>query len=157
MGAVVATVIGVLAGGLLLPARHVAEGSIVVRATPEAAWSLVADPARYAMWQRDVRSVDLLDTAPLRWREFSEEGAHAHEATHVHAPHRFVSEVLDDDVQRRPERVFVLEAIAEGTRVTCTESSLHVNPIARFVYRYLLRPEPAIAQRLRDLERALAR
>lgn len=155
MGAVVATVVAVLAGGLLLPSRHVVARSRHLSVPPDVAWRRVADPARYAAWQRHVRSVDVLAAQPLRWREFTVEGAFAWEASVVEAPHRFVATSIDDDVQRRPERALHLEATDAGTRVTCTETAHHANPITRFVYRYLLRPEPAIDALLDDLAAGL--
>lgn len=154
MGAVVATVVAVLAGGLLLPSRHVVQRARHLSVPLDVAWRRVADPARYAEWQRQVRSVDVLAAQPLRWREFTIEGAFAWEAIVVEAPHRFVATSIDDDVQRRPERTVDLVASDGGTRVTCTETTLHANPITRFVYRYLLRPEPAIDALLDDLAAA---
>ena len=155
MGPVVATVLAIVAGGLLLPARHESARQRVVRATPEAVWSLVADPAGYPAWRRGVTSVDLLGRAPLRWREFGQEGAFAFEVTRLEPPHVFSAMAIDDDVMRRPLRTLTLEARADGTLVTLTEQAELRNPITRFVCRYLLRPEPAMAQCLRDLQRAL--
>jgi hypothetical protein len=154
MGAVVATVVATVAGGLLLPARHVVQRRRTVPLAIDDAWARLADPARYAAWQRRVRSVDLLATQPLRWREFTDDGALAWEAVSLDAPSRLVVRAIDDDVQRRPERVLVLEPAGGGTHVTCTEAAHHGNPITRFVYRYLLRPEPVIDALLADLARA---
>lgn len=155
MAAVVSTVFAVVAGGLLLPSRHVVSREVPLRATPDVVWTLLADPAGYPAWQRRVDSVELLGRAPLRWREFGDEGSVAFEVTTLDAPHRFVAVAIDDDVERRPERAFELHATDDGTRVTCTERSTHANPIARFVYRYWLKPEPGIERLLTDLRRAL--
>ena len=155
MGAVVATVSAVLMGGLLLPRRHVVERSCVVPDAMHSVWSHLADPARFASWRRDVRSVDLLADAPRRWREFTVDGAFAWECVQADAPATLVLRAIDDDVQRRPERRFTLHEHELGTRVTCTESAVHDNPIPRFVYRYLLRPEPALEALLADLARAV--
>lgn len=155
MGAVVATVSAVLVGGLMLPRDHVVERSRVVPDDVRTVWSRLADPARYATWRRDVRSVDLLSDAPPRWREFTVDGAFAWECVQADAPARLVLRAIDDDVQRRPERRFTLHVEDRGTRVTCTESAEHRNPIPRFVYRYLLRPEPALETLLADLDRSV--
>lgn len=157
MGAVVATVSAVLVGGLMLPKHHVVERACVVPDDVRTVWRHLADPARYANWRRDVRSVDLLSETPARWREFTVEGAFAWECAEADAPTHLVLRAIDDDVQRRPERRFTLHEVDRGTRVTCTESAVHHNPIPRFVYRYLLRPEPALDALLADLVRAVTR
>lgn len=155
MSAVLATVTAVLAGGLLLPSRHVIERQREVAASLDTVWHRVATPANYATWQRHVRRTESLSDAPLRWREFTVDGAFTWQCTQVQAPHHFSARVIDDDVQRRPERAIRLEATANGTRIHCTETAVHTNPIPRFVYRYLLRPEPQLDALLDDLVRTL--
>lgn len=155
MSSVVAAVMAVLAGGLLLPKRHVVERARDLPAPPDVVWSRLAQPASYAAWQRQVRRVDWLTDAPMQWREFTTDGAFTWACTTCDAPHVFTARVVDEDVQRRPERTLRLRAVDGGTRVTCTEVALHTNPIPRFVYRYLLRPEPQLDALLDDLARAI--
>jgi len=155
MGAVVATVSAVLVGGLMLPRHHVVERSGVVPEAAHTVWSRLADPSQYAHWRRDVRAVDLLSDEPPRWREFTVDGAFVWECVHADAPATLVLRAIDDDVQRRPERRFTLHGHERGTCVTCTESAVHDNPIPRFVYRYLLRPEPTLEALLADLARTV--
>jgi uncharacterized protein YndB with AHSA1/START domain len=155
MSAVVAMVTAVVAGGLLLPARHVITRERDVNASPDSVWAHVAVPTTYATWQRHVRRIESLAESPMRWREFTVDGAFTWQCTNAHAPHRFVARVIDDDVQRQPERTISLETTTHGTRIRCTEVAVHLNPIPRFVYRYLLRPEPQLDALLDDLVLAL--
>ncbi len=155
MASVVSTAVAVVVGGLLLPTRHSVSHGVHLRAAPASVWSLVANPVGYAAWQRRVQTVELLDRAPLRWREFGDGGSVALEVTQLDAPVRFVAVVLDEDVTRRPERTFTLAEEDGGTRVTYTEASVHRNPVARFIYRYWLKPDHAIIRVLQDLQRTL--
>jgi len=139
MGAVVAVVLSMLVGGLLLPRAHDVTRVLRLRAMPDAVWSLVADPAGYPTWRDSMSSVNIEGTAPLRWREFGDDGSLAFEAVRVNAPHHFAARLLDDDVARQIEREFTLEADGTGTRVVYRELSTVNNPIARFVNRYIMR------------------
>lgn len=155
MSAVVAMVTAVVAGGLLLPARHVITREREVNASPDSVWARVAAPTTYATWQRHVRRIESLTESPMRWREFTVDGAFTWQCTDAQAPHRFVARVIDDDVQRQTERAVALEPTGNGTRIRCTEAAVHANPIPRFVYRYLLRPEPQLDALLDDLVRTI--
>jgi uncharacterized protein YndB with AHSA1/START domain len=155
MGTVVAIIISMLVGGLMLPARHSTTRALLLTASPDVVWSLVADPAGYAAWRDGVTSVDVEGRAPLRWREFGDDGALAFEASAVQAPQTFRAHTLDDDVARRTERDFHLAPQDGGTRLVYTEHMTVANPIARFVYRYIMRRHGAIDALLGDLARAL--
>lgn len=154
LAAVFSTATAVLLGGLLLPREQVTERRRLVRASPEVVWAFVADPPGYPAWLRRVRSVDALGTRPLRWREFGEEGGVAWECLELHPPSRFRQRALDEDLARRPEREIRLEPSDDGTLVVVRETAVLANPVLRFVYRYLLRPEPGLDAFLIDLHRA---
>ncbi len=139
MGAVVAVLLSMLVGGLLVPRAHDVTRVIRLRAAPDVVWSLIADPAGYPAWRDTMSSVDIDGTAPLRWREFGDDGSLAFEAVRVQPPRHFAARVLDDDVARQIEREFTLQADGEGTRVVYRELSTVNNPIARFVNRYIMR------------------
>ncbi len=155
MGAVVAVLVSMLVGGLMLPARQTVARAVRLRASPEAAWSLVADPAGYPAWRDTITSVEIEGTAPLRWREYGDDGALAFEAVTVEAPRRFTARAIDEDVARRPEREFRLVADEAGTRVEYVERTTTNNPVTRFVFRYVVRPHGAMDRTLLALATAL--
>jgi hypothetical protein len=155
LAAVVSMATAVLLGGLMLPREQVVERQLRVRARAPEVWALVADPLGFPTWLQRVRSVDPLGSAPLRWREFGEEGGVTWEAQHLNAPHRFVASALDEDLARHPTREVCLEETDDGTLVTLREVAQLSNPVLRFVYRYWLRPEPGLVAYLGDLRRAL--
>jgi hypothetical protein len=155
LGAVSSSFLAILAGGLMLPRQHAVSRSVTMRAVPDAVWSRVADPAGYPAWQRRTSSVDVLDSTPLRWREFGAEGSFAFEVTVVEVGERFVAVALDDDVARRPEREFLMRAVPDGTSVTYTERCTLDNPISRFVFRYLWTADDSVRDTLADLRRAV--
>jgi hypothetical protein len=155
LGAVSSAFLAILAGGLMLPRQQAVSRTITVRAEPDAVWSRLCEPAGYPAWQRRTSSVDVLDTTPLRWREFGAEGSFAFEVTTVAAGARFVAVALDDDVARRPEREFLVSAVPDGTSVTYTERCTLDNPISRFVFRYLWTADDTVRETLADLRRAV--
>jgi uncharacterized protein YndB with AHSA1/START domain len=155
LGAVCSAFVAILAGGLLLPRQQAVSRTIVVAAPPATVWSRVANPAAYPAWRTHTSSVELFDTAPLRWREFGAEGSYAFEAMIEDPPERFVAMAVDEDVARRPEREFLLQAAPEGTTVTYTERCTLANPISRFVFRYLWTADDAVREMVADLRRAV--
>ncbi len=153
--AVSSAFIAVLAGGLMLPRQQAVSRTVRVHATPDIVWGRIANPADYPTWRTHTSSVELLGTAPLRWREFGAEGSFAFEVTTDAPPEHLVAIAVDDDVARRPEREFLLRPDADGTTVTYTERCTLANPIARFVFRYLWTADDTVREMLTDLRRAV--
>lgn len=155
MGLVVAAFIAMLAGGLMLPARNAHTRTVRLRATPDAVWSLIADPAGYPAWQDAVSSVDIDGRSPLRWREYTDNGSTAFEAEQLQPANRFTAHSIEDDASRRTERSFVLQHQDGSTLLTYTEHSNTPNPIARFIGRYLMKQRTAADRLLAELANAL--
>jgi uncharacterized protein YndB with AHSA1/START domain len=155
LGAVCSAFLAILAGGLMLPRQQTVSRSVTVRASPAIVWSRIASPGDYPTWRSQTSSVQLLGVAPLRWREFGADGSFAFEVTAQSPPERLVAIAVDDDVARRPEREFLLRPTPEGTSVTYTERCTLVNPIARFVFRYLWTADDTVQAMLSDLRRAV--
>ncbi len=155
MGLVVAVFASMLLGGLMLPRRQSITRATLVRAQPDAVWSLVADPAGYPAWRDSVSSVDVEGRAPLRWREYGDDGSTAFEANVVRAPVMFAAHSLNDDVANRTERLVELTDADGGTRVTYTENVTVSNPVTRFVTRYIIRRGGGAERWLTELGAAL--
>lgn len=155
LGAVSSAFIAILAGGLMLPRQQAVSRTITVRASPARVWSRIVEPAGYPSWRRHTSSVELLGSAPRRWREFGADGSFAFEVTAEFPAERLVAVAVDDDVARRPEREFLLRAEPEGTTVTYTERCTLANPISRFVFRYLWTADDTVREMLADLRRAV--
>lgn len=155
LGAVCSAFLAILAGGLLLPRQQAVSRTVKVRASPAAVWARLADPAGYPAWQQRTSVVELLGSAPLRWREFGAEGSFAFEVTAEVPPQRLVAMAVDEDVARRPEREFLVTTVPEGTSVTYTERCTLPNPISRFVFRYLWTADDSVRELLADLRRAV--
>jgi uncharacterized protein YndB with AHSA1/START domain len=155
LGTACSAFIAILAGGLMLPRAQAVSRTMTVQASPDTVWDRVANPATYPAWRSHTSSVELLGTAPLRWREFGAEGSFAFEVTSTHPMERLVAVAVDDDVARRPEREFVLQPAPSGTIVTYTERCTLANPISRFVFRYLWTADDSVREMLTDLRRAV--
>lgn len=155
MGLVVALFASMLLGGLMLPRRQSTTRTMLVRAQPDAVWSLVADPAGYPAWRDSVSSVDVEGRAPLRWQEYGDDGSVAFEANVVRAPTLFAVHSLDDDIANRTERIIELTDADGGTSVSYTENVTVNNPVARFMMRYIIKRNGAAERLLTELGAAL--
>lgn len=155
MGVVVAIFVAMLAGGLMLPARNAHKRTVRLRVPADAVWSLIADPAGYPAWQDAVSSVDIEGRAPLRWREYTDNGSIGFEAATVQPPHNFTAHSLGDDASRQTQRSFVLQDEDGTTLLTYTEHSNTPNPIARFIGRYVMKRRTSVDLLLSELANAL--
>src|SRR5215510_3071830 len=137
-------VVGVVAGliivvaivGSLLPRDHIAAMSARVAATPEAVWAVIADPASFPTWRRDVKAVDVLPATPTgpSWREHSSNGAITYVADVFEPPRRMIARITDEHLPFGGSWEYRVEpASATETKVTIIERGSVYNPIFRFV------------------------
>lgn len=134
MALLVSVVAAILVGGLATPRAHVSSRTILLRAAPEAVWQLIRNVADYPDWRDDIRSVSVAADAdgPLQWTEVGRQKSLSYLATVDEAPHRFSSQITDDDLGYSGDWQYVITPTDGGTRVTITETGEEGNPIVRF-------------------------
>lgn len=134
MALLVSIVVAILVGGLATPRHHVASRTLLVRAAPLAVWEIVRNVANYPDWRDDIYSVTIAsdNDGQLRWTEVGRQRSVSYVATMDEAPHRFSSQITDEDLGYSGEWQYVLTPTDSGTRVTITESGQVGNPIFRF-------------------------
>ena len=153
MGAIVALVLALVAGGLATPREHVVARVARLPASLGDVWATIRDVARYAEWRHELETADVVDaTQPqLRWRETTTRGSITFGLTAEDAPRRMVARILDDDLPFTGEWSWQLVPDGDGTRVTITERGSVGNPIFRFIAAHLMGHTKSIDRYLRGL------
>ena len=133
----IALVLLVIAIGYALPVQHVASRHATFRQPPEAIFAVLTDPSHFADWRSDVTSVEVLATAPLRWREHGSNG----DITFV------VEESVRRDAWSRASTTARCRLAARGPTssppaaeappLTITEHGEVYNPLFRFLSRFV--------------------
>lgn len=153
MALLVSLVAAIVVGGLATPRAHVASRTIQLRASPQAVWELVHNVAGYPDWRDDIQSVSVSTegNAPLQWTEVGRQKSLSYRASAVDAPHRFASQIADDDLGYSREWLYVITPTDGGTRVTITESGQVGNPVVRFFSTHFIGYTRAIDTYLTEL------
>jgi hypothetical protein len=153
-GGVIALIIGaVITIGLLLPVGHVASGQATLSAAPVQVFAVITDVGRYASWRSDVKSVDIVSRAPLRWVEHGRNGNITFEQLEADSPHRIVGKIADAGLPFGGTWTYDLAPSGTGTRVTITERGEVYNPVFRFMSRFVFGHTATINRFLEDLRR----
>ena len=146
-------VVIVLAVGVSLPQSHVASGEATLPVPPAAVFAAVTEVDRYPDWRTDVDRIEVLSTAPLRWREHSGGDAIMFEAVESHAPDRFVVRIADPDLPFGGTWTYDLSPDPGGTRLLIVERGEVYNPVFRFASRFVFGHTATIDRVLTALRR----
>jgi uncharacterized protein YndB with AHSA1/START domain len=154
--AAVLVLLGVLvtAIGYALPQGHVASVEDTIAAAPPAVFARISEPAKYPEWRTDVSRVELLGTAPLRWREHAGRDLVTFETVESRPPERLVVRIADADLPFGGTWTYELRADGTNTRLTITERGEVYNPVFRFVSRFFLSQTATMETFVAALKRA---
>jgi len=152
---VVALVAAVVTVGWMLPKAHIASADATVRAARETVRATILDVRRYPEWRTDVKQVDVLADAPLRWKEHGSHGVITYEVREQHAPDRVVTAIDDPTLPFGGTWTYELADAGTSTRVRITEHGEVRNPVFRFISRVFLSPTATMEQYLAALDRRL--
>ena len=138
MGALVAVVAALIAGGLTTPRAHVVARTVVLRAPLELVWTTIRAVDGYASWRPELtESVASTGDDGEEWRESTRTRSMRLGVVRDEPPHRFAMRILDDDLPVTGEWEWVLESTDGGTRVTLAERGEIGNPIVRFTTAHM--------------------
>jgi len=138
VGVLVLLVAVVVVIGLLLPKRHVASRSAVIRATPEKIFALISGSQE---WRPDVKSCELIDGEGGKHfqRETSRRGETVlYELEGSRPPLAIERRIATENLPYGGKWSFALEPVDGGTKVRITEDGEVYNPIFRFVSRFVM-------------------
>jgi uncharacterized protein YndB with AHSA1/START domain len=155
LGALVALILAVVAFGYALPVAHVVTRETELAATPERVFAALMDVEAYPKWRSDVKEVEIVARAPLRWREKGSNDTIAFEALEVDGPKRLVTRITDKTLPFGGSWTFALQPAGAGTRLSVTENGEVYNPLIRVMSRYVFGHTATIEQYLADLQKYL--
>ena len=155
VGGIVALVLLLIAIGYALPINHVATREASLAAPPERVFSVLRDVEKFPTWRSDVKSVEVLATAPaLRWRERGDNDI-TFEMETVQGPTKIVTRIVDKTLPFGGSWTYELSPEGGGTRLVITENGEVYNPLFRFMSRFVFGHTGTIEKYLDDLGRHL--
>ena len=137
--------------GLSLPVGHTASRQATLQAGPAQVFAVLADVERYPAWRSDVKSVEVLSRAPLRWIEHGSNGTITFEQIESDAPHRIVGKIADARLPFGGTWTYELAPSGGGTTLTITERGEVYNPVFRFMSRFVFGHTATIDRFIADL------
>ncbi len=157
IGLLAALVAMLVALGYALPVQHVASRSASFRQSSDEIFTVLTDVAHFHDWRSDVTSVDLLSSAPLRWREHGSNGDITFVADDVSRPTRLVTRIDDPSLPFGGTWTYELAPGTAGTTLTITEHGEVYNPIFRVMSRFVFGHTATIDAYLASLQKRLGR
>jgi hypothetical protein len=151
----VIAVLAITAIGFLLPGTHRASGEIVLAAPAEQVFAAISDVQRYPEWRTGLTRVELLGTAPVRWREHDGSDAITFEVADSQPPQQWRVRIADPDLPFGGTWTYRLSPEGSGTRLRIVEDGEVHNPIFRFVSRFIIGHTATIDRYLEDLQRRI--
>lgn len=139
--------------GWLQPRWHHAESTVLLHASRDSVWAVLANMEHSPQWRHDVTGVRRLadrNGHPV-WEQQSPEGAWALELTEIVPPARIVAAVPDTTHGFGGTWTYSLEAVSGGTRVTIAEDGFVDPPLFRFLARFVFGFDTAQRRTLLDL------
>ena len=155
LGVLVALILLLIAIGYALPIGHIATGETRLGAPPERVFSVLREVEKFPAWRSDVKSVEVLATAPaLRWRERGDNDI-TFEMETVEPPRKIVTRIADKTLAFGGSWTYELSPQDGGTRLVITENGEVYNPLFRFMSRFVFGHTATIEKFLEDLGRYL--
>jgi Polyketide cyclase / dehydrase and lipid transport len=132
--------------GAMLPKEHVASRSILLHASPNEVFSLIAGPSDWRGLKYEV-----LTQTPLKWRETDSSGTITYERVETIAPRRIVNRIADPKLPFGGSWTYEVAPSGDGTELTITENGEVYNPLFRFVSRFIMGHSATIEKYQHDL------
>jgi len=153
MGAIVAVVLALVAGGFATPRDHaVARAAFLPVSLPDV-WTTIRDVGKYGEWRDELDDATIVDTDPpqVRLRETTSSGSMTFGITAESAPTQMTARILDEDLAFSGAWTWQLEPASGGTRVVITERGSVGNPVFRFIGAHFIGHTRSIDRYLKGL------
>jgi hypothetical protein len=139
--------IAVVLIGYALPKEHVANRKVVLRASPEDVFTLIAGPSDW----RGMK-YELLSQSPLKWRETDKSGdTITYERVETIPSKRIVNRIADPKLPFGGSWIYEVAPEGTGTSLTIIENGEVYNPLYRFVSRFIMGHTASIEKYQRDV------
>ncbi|HEY3744454.1 MAG TPA: SRPBCC family protein [Bryobacteraceae bacterium] len=149
--AIAAVVLLVALLGLTLPVSHVVSRRARFRESPQVVFDAITGPSN---WRSDVVRVETLPPVDghERWKEFGKHGdGVTYELVESTRPLRRVTRIADEGLPYSGGWTFEIAPAPGGSTLKITERGEVINPIFRFVSRYVIGHYRTIDTYLTDL------
>ena len=143
--------------GSFLPLEHTVSKSVALEAPTDEVFALLTDVEDYALWRSGLKSVEVLDEEPLRFRESGSYGDVVFEEVSRNEPDQIVIRIAEDDQPYGGQWTYDLASSADGCELTTTEDGWVKSPYYRFMSKYMFGYDSTIAAYLTDVETELTR
>ncbi len=144
--AVVILSAAVLLIGAMLPKEHVVSRKMVIAASPDQVFALIAGPSGW----RGVK-YERLTESPLLWRETDSSGGITYQRVETVAPRRIVNRIADPKLPFGGTWTYDVVPAGSVTELTITENGEVYNPLFRFVSRFIMGHAATIEKYQKDL------
>ena len=155
IGILGAVLLAIVAFGYALPVAHVAAVDATILAPPDRVFAALVDVEAFPKWRSDVKQVEILARAPLRWRETGSNDTITFEAAEVDSPRRLVTRITDKSLPFGGSWTFELEPSGPATALSITENGEVYNPLFRVMSRFVFGHTATIDRYLTDLQKYL--
>ena len=139
--------------GYALPERHVATRDTVLPSGPAAVFAVITDVARYPHWRSGVTKAEILQDAPLKWREEAGGDVITFEVVEIRQPNLLRVRIADPNLPFGGTWTYELVPESRGTRLTVTEHGEVYNPVFRFMSRFVFGHTATLDRFIADLKR----
>ena len=143
--------------GAALPRDHTASGQVALPAAPDRVFAVISDVQRYPDWRSNVSRVEVLNSVPLRRREYDGSDAITFETVESSPPGGWQVRIADPDLPFGGTWTYTIRSEAGGARLEITENGEVYNPLFRFISRFVIGHTATIEIWLDDLRRHLAK
>ena len=151
----VALAIAVFIVGAMLPADHVAIGSIVIHQPPESVWQIITDHANEPKWRKNVKAIERLHNRNGHevWQETDQHNNKlAFETVEAVPPKKLVRQIVADENAPFTGRWEIeLTPVPGGTNVQITERGTVRNKFFRFLSQFVIGHTMTINDYLKSL------
>lgn len=149
LGISIVVVVGV---GYALPVSHQATRAITVSASPDSAFSLIANSSAFPSWRSRVTRVEPVarNDNVASYREIGDDGNILYVVDETVRPTRLRTRIADTTLPFGGTWTFDISTQNDGTELRITEDGEVYNPVFRFMSRFVFGHHGSIETYLRD-------
>jgi polyketide cyclase/dehydrase/lipid transport protein len=137
VGVLVLAIIAIVVTGAILPKRHTASRTAIIKATPEQVFALISGPQN---WRTDLKEYKFFDEGDRHMqRETDKHGQTiTYEIVELRPPMLRKTTIADKGLPFGGSWTWNVQPHSDGCAVTVTEDGEVYNPIFRFVSRFIM-------------------
>jgi hypothetical protein len=150
----IASIVVVVVIGAMLPKRHTASRTVVLRATPEQVFDLISGPQD---WRADLKEYKFFDEGGRHMLRETDKHGHTitYELVQSQPPTLLKRTIADKNLPFGGSWTWKIQPQRDGSAVTISEDGEVYNPVFRFVSKFIMGHTRTIDAYLAGLSREL--